>query len=119
QGREGRGYHQGHHPHLPPPMAASGLPPPLPPPLGVMALMISPAFTPLATASLPHTARKVIFSPLTVASTAATEASLSRRKSPIFRSRSASASGTVAVRTFSPPTSWAAKRNRSASLTAS
>ena len=46
-------------------MAESGLPPPLPPQMGVMALMMSPAFTPLATASLPQTARKVIFSPLT------------------------------------------------------
>ena len=82
-------------------------------------LMMSPAFTPAFTASLPHTARKVIFSPLTAASTATTLGSLSRRKSPILRRRLASASGTVAVRTFSPPTSWPENRKRSASLTAS
>ena len=82
-------------------------------------MMMSPAFTPRLTASLPHTARKVIFSPLTEASTATTLGSLSRRKSPMFRRRPASASGTVAVRTFRPPTSWAEKRNRSASPRAS
>ena len=46
-------------------MAESGLPPPLPPQMAVTCLMISPAFRPFCTASLPQTARKVIFPSLT------------------------------------------------------
>ena len=45
---------------FPPPMALSGLPPPLPPQMAVTFLMMSPALTPLDTASLPQTARKVL-----------------------------------------------------------
>ena len=48
-------------------MAESLLPPPLPPQMGAMALMMSPALTPFATASLPQTARKVILPSFTVA----------------------------------------------------
>ena len=100
-------------------MAESGLPPPLPPHTAVTVLMMSPALMPLATASLPHTARKVILPSRTQESTPTTPASLSRMKSPILRRRSASASGTVAVSTFRPPTSRAPMRKRPASPMAS
>ena len=50
-----------------------------------------------------QTARKVALSPLTDASTAATDASLSRSMLPICRSLLASAAPSMAVRTFKPP----------------
>ena len=66
-------------------MALSGLPPPLPPHTADTDFTSSPALMPLATASLPQTARKLTFSPVMLASTATTEGSLSRRKSPMVR----------------------------------
>ena len=78
-------------------------------------MMMSPALMPLATASLPQTARKVIFSPFTVARTPTTLGALSRSRSPIWRSLLASASLMLAVSTFSSPTDRAPKRMRSVS----
>ena len=67
----------------------------------------------------PQTARKVILPSLTVASTATTEASLSRSTSPIWRSLPVSALGTLAVMPFRPSTLWEPKRMRSISPTVS
>ena len=92
-------------------MALSGFPPPLPPQMAQTFFTSSPALIPLATASLPQTAKKEIFSPLTEASTATTSGALSRRKSPIWRRPFASRPLRTAVRTFNPPTSLAAVRN--------
>ena len=78
--------------------------------------MMSPAFTPRSTASLPQEARKVILpSSFTAASTATSLGSRLRMRSPIWRRRLPSAPGTVAVSTFNPPTSLLASRKRSAS----
>ena len=85
-------------------MALSGLPPPLPPQMAVMVLMMSPALTPRATASLPQTARKVILPSLTVERTDTMLGSRSRHMSPIWRSLAASALGRVAVSTRRSPT---------------
>ena len=100
-------------------MALSGLPPPLPPQMAVTFLMMSPALTPLDTASLPQTARKVILPSLTADRTATTLGCLSRSMSPIWRSLAASALGRVAVSTFSSPRSWPPMRKRSVSPAAS
>ena len=100
-------------------MALSGFPPPEPPAMAHTCLMISPALTPLFTAPLPQAHRKVILPSLTLASTATTLSSFSRSRSPIWRSRAPSASGTVAVSTFNSPTSWAPNRMRSVSPAAS
>ena len=66
---------------------------------------------------MPQTARKVIFPSLTLASSAATAGSLSRRKSPIFRISSAVRPEREKDTTFSPFTCLALSRNWSASLT--
>ena len=96
-------------------MALSGLPPPLPPQMPQTCLTSSPALMPRLTASGPQTAWKVIFSPLTLARTATTEGSLSRRKSPIWRRAAASMPSLWAVRTLMPPTSLALMRKLRAS----
>ena len=96
-------------------MAESGLPPPLPPQIGAMALMISPALTPLATASLPHTARSVTLPSLTEASTPTILGSLSRRKSPSLRRAFASMPSRWAVTSLRLLTSLADVRKERAS----